>query len=857
MVQASASHSQRSYGLQHPSCPERIYGLPGTAAIGMKIALSIFLITTFSTWIPDSAAQKTAVALKASLLSNYDKSLLPVKSASTAVNVDFDISLRQIIELYWEDEYLTWNASEHDGVDTLTIHSADIWRPDIFLYNNIAETYGAIEPITDVTVTSDGRVSYLQPAIFTSACPVGIERFPFDKQECELEFGSWMYASSKLNLSLVNPYADRRVFTKNEEWILKGVPMERRQVALYPCCPEPFTTAVLTVQLERRSFFYMFNMVLPCIILMVLNVLGFYIPPDSGERLGFFMTILLALVVFLQVLASSLPKTSTTVPQLGQFFAATIGLVGFSCLASIVVIRLEISRHIREFSHRASEKKAEEEDQDEWKMAALVLDRALMFAVGLSAFIASDGDFQPSTSPHPGHHSDMRVTLSFFVFVTFSSWIPDSLGQEAAIALKSSLLSNYDKSLRPVKSASTAVNVDFDFSLRQIIDLAEKEQTFRLNVWLRLYWDDEFLTWNASEHDGVEYLTIHSSDVWRPDIFLYNNIAETYGVVPTITDVTVTSAGRVTYLQPAIFTSSCPVQIEKFPFDKQECELEFGSWIYTGSHLNLSLVNPYADRAVFTKNEEWILNAVPMERRVAIYPCCPEPYVSIIVKLQLERRSYFYMFNMVLPCIVLMILNVFGFYIPPDSGERLGFSMTILLALVVFLQVLSDSLPKTSTTTPQLGQFFAATIGLVGFSCLASIVEKQAVHPAKGLEGVDNPAILIDDDEAFEQKNSATLELDLSLREISRYMRGFAHSVHEKKAEEEDQDEWKMVALVLDRALMFAGGWQWSDNVTPGQRRAVRMLPGDFTALTWNGISDVRQSFCQLLVTTFGVFDYC
>ncbi|XP_019640249.1 PREDICTED: neuronal acetylcholine receptor subunit alpha-7-like [Branchiostoma belcheri] len=419
----------------------------------------------------------------------------------------------------------------------------------------------------------------------------------------------------------------------------------------------------------------------------------------------------------------------------------------------------------------------------------------------------------------------------------------DSLGQEAAIDLKSSLLSNYDKSLRPVKSASTAVNVDFDFSLRQIIDLAEKEQTFRLNVWLRLYWDDEFLTWNASEHDGVEYLTIHSSDVWRPDIFLYNNIAETYGVVPTITDVTVTSAGRVTYLQPAIFTSSCPVQIEKFPFDKQECELEFGSWIYTGSHLNLSLVNPYADRAVFTKNEEWILNAVPMERRVAIYPCCPEPYVSIIVKLQLERRSYFYMFNMVLPCIVLMVLNVFGFYIPPDSGERLGFSMTILLALVVFLQVLSDSLPKTSTTTPQLGQFFAATIGLVGFSCLASIVvirlsyssppsrplprwlrllllrylarlfcmgtmaeEKQVVHPAKGLEGVDNPAILIDDDEAFEQKNSATLELDLSLREISRYMRGFAHSVHEKKAEEEDQDEWKMVALVLDRVLMFAVG---------------------------------------------------
>ena len=90
--------------------------------------------------------------------------------------------------------------------------------------------------------------------------------------------------------------------------------------------------------------------------------------------------------------------------------------------------------------------------------------------------------------------------------------------------------------------------------------------------------------------------------------------------------------------------------------------------------------------------------------QVEIHPCCPHPFVSIIITLQLERRSFFYMFNMVLPCIILMILNVFGFYIPPDSGERLGFFMTILLALVVFLQVLSSSLPKTATTVPQLGE---------------------------------------------------------------------------------------------------------------------------------------------------------
>ncbi|XP_066292647.1 neuronal acetylcholine receptor subunit alpha-10-like [Branchiostoma lanceolatum] len=431
----------------------------------------------------------------------------------------------------------------------------------------------------------------------------------------------------------------------------------------------------------------------------------------------------------------------------------------------------------------------------------------------------------------------MKISLGFLLLTTLFTWIPGSKGQDEAIALKSSLLSNYDKGLRPVKSASTAVNVDFDISLKQIIELAEKEQTFRINIWLRLYWDDEYLTWNASDHGGVDSLTIHSSDIWRPDIFLYNNIAETYGAIEAITDVTVTSTGRVSYLQPAIFTSACPVDISRFPFDKQECILEFGSWIYTGAKLNISLVNPTADRAIFTLNEEWILTGVPMEREVDIYPCCPDPYVSILLNMQLERRSFFYMFNMVVPCAILMILNVFGFYIPPDSGERLGFFMTILLALVVFLQVLSDSLPKTSTTTPQLGQFFAATIALVGFSCLASIVvirlscnsppsrplprwlrllllrylarlfcmntigeEKHVVHPAK--EGFGCPS----DHETIQQKDTPNLSLDLSLREIVRYCREYWAQTREKKEEEVDQAEWKMAALVLDRALLFVVG---------------------------------------------------
>jgi len=42
------------------------------------------------------------------------------------------------------------------------------------------------------------------------------------------------------------------------------------------------------------------------------------------------------------------------------------------------------------------------------------------------------------------------------------------------------------------------------------------------------------------------------------------------------------------------------------------------------------------------------------------------------------------------------ILNVFVFLLPADSGERVGYAITVLLAIAVFLTISSDSLPATS-----------------------------------------------------------------------------------------------------------------------------------------------------------------
>ena len=55
-----------------------------------------------------------------------------------------------------------------------------------------------------------------------------------------------------------------------------------------------------------------------------------------------------------------------------------------------------------------------------------------------------------------------------------------------------------------------------------------------------------------------------------------------------MTKASLNYTGEVVWKPPAIYKSSCKIDVAWFPFDEQSCDMKFGSWTYDGTHRYIS-----------------------------------------------------------------------------------------------------------------------------------------------------------------------------------------------------------------------------------------------------------------------------
>lgn len=296
------------------------------------------------------------------------------------------------------------------------------------------------------------------------------------------------------------------------------------------------------------------------------------------------------------------------------------------------------------------------------------------------------------------------------------------MGQDGRRLLHHLFVENgYNKFERPVKNEADAINVTFGLVLQQIIDVDEKNQILHSNIWLNMKWIDVNLHWNPDEFGGISTLQIPAKEVWKPDILLYNSADQAFdGTFHT--NVIMEHTGHMTWVPPGMFHSTCQIDIKWFPFDEQHCKLKFGSWTYDGRFLNLLTQESEGDTSDFIRNGEWELIGMPATRNVDTYECCPQFYIDITYTVHVKRRTLYYGFNIIIPCVLISLMSLLLFMLPPDSGEKISLGVTILLSLMVFLLLVAETVPPTSDAVPLIGIYFCCIMIMCSLSVMFTVI---------------------------------------------------------------------------------------------------------------------------------------
>ncbi|XP_022825063.1 acetylcholine receptor subunit alpha-like isoform X2 [Spodoptera litura] len=303
-------------------------------------------------------------------------------------------------------------------------------------------------------------------------------------------------------------------------------------------------------------------------------------------------------------------------------------------------------------------------------------------------------------------------------------------GNPDAKRLYDDLLSNYNKLVRPVVNTTDVLRVCIKLKLSQLIDVNLKNQIMTTNLWVEQSWYDYKLRWEPREYGGVHMLHVPSDHIWRPDIVLYNNADGNYEVT-LMTKATVYYNGMVVWQPPAVYKSSCSIDVEFFPYDVQTCVLKLGSWTYDGFKVDLrhmdeqagsNVVSVGVDLSEFYMSVEWDILEVPAVRNEKFYTCCDEPYLDITFNITMRRKTLFYTVNIIIPCMGISFLTVLTFYLPSDSGEKVTLSISILISLHVFFLLVVEIIPPTSLVVPLLGKYLIFAMILVSISICVTVV---------------------------------------------------------------------------------------------------------------------------------------
>ncbi|XP_029369110.1 glycine receptor, alpha 4a [Echeneis naucrates] len=257
--------------------------------------------------------------------------------------------------------------------------------------------------------------------------------------------------------------------------------------------------------------------------------------------------------------------------------------------------------------------------------------------------------------------------------------------------------SGYDARIRP-NFKGPPVNVTCNIFINSFGSITETTMDYRLNVFLRQKWNDPRLAYSEYPDDSLDLDPSMLDSIWKPDLFFANEKGANFHEVTTDNKLLrIFQDGSVLYSIRLTLTLSCPMDLKNFPMDIQTCTMQLESFGYT---MNDLIFEWLSENPVQVADDLTLPQFVLKEEKDLGY--CTKHYntgkfTCIEVKFHLERQMGYYLIQMYIPSLLIVILSWVSFWINMDAAPaRVGLGITTVLTMTTQSSGSRASLPKVS-----------------------------------------------------------------------------------------------------------------------------------------------------------------
>ena len=278
--------------------------------------------------------------------------------------------------------------------------------------------------------------------------------------------------------------------------------------------------------------------------------------------------------------------------------------------------------------------------------------------------------------------------------------------------------SNYSNKIAPLDNLSEPLNVYLTYDLVAISKFDSMLAKFVPRALLSITWTDSSLSWNPERYGGVTSFMYPIERVWYPPIVSASSYKSSDGGVCSTengAELRILFTGTLQWLCGNQFEDACSPNVELFPLDTQKCNSIFAVWGYDDSQIALL----YDNRSFYGKSSD---NGQWKRKRLSFKSGSTYGFSSLTITTEFQRKSAFAILSAIVPIFVIGLLNLLVFLVEPSSGEKLSYSMTVLLANALFLVIVAEGLPKVSKPISNICIMVVSNFATSVISCACSVL---------------------------------------------------------------------------------------------------------------------------------------